>query len=203
MRYLSIDIETTGLDPERHQILEFCAVLEDTLDPISLKNLPAFHTFIIPENNELTGDVYALNMNAEIIDKIKCRNELQDEFTFTKIEDLTDSFLFWLSKNGFNIKMNGEEDKNFRTEPITVAGKNFNSFDKLFLSKVPNFNKCIRFRHRSLDPAILFIDWSKDDAPPSLETCKSRAGIHSPVSHRAQDDALDVIAVLRMTYSIW
>ena len=30
MRYISIDLETTGLDSENNQIIEFGAVLEDT-----------------------------------------------------------------------------------------------------------------------------------------------------------------------------
>lgn len=30
MKYVSIDIETTGLNPEVHQVIELAAVLEDT-----------------------------------------------------------------------------------------------------------------------------------------------------------------------------
>ena len=34
MNYLSIDVETTGLDPFQDQILEFCAIADDWQTPL-------------------------------------------------------------------------------------------------------------------------------------------------------------------------
>ena len=43
MKYISIDIETTGLDPENCQILSIGAVIEDTLNQLPFEELPTFH----------------------------------------------------------------------------------------------------------------------------------------------------------------
>lgn len=202
MRYLSIDLETTGLDSEKNQILEFGAVLEDTNNILPLDQLPSYHAYVTHPGGNITGNVFALNMNAGIIEKLKNQKDLEGQYNFVKVEDLAESFLFWLSQNGFEIKT-GDEGKptQFKySETLNVAGKNFSSFDKLFLNKVPNFNKFIRIRHRVIDPSPLFVDWKNDDSMPSLDDCKKRAGIDGVVTHLAIDDAKDVIAVLRRHY---
>ena len=74
---------------------------------------------------------------------------------------------------------------------MTVAGKNFASFDKLFLPE-----KITRhIKSRVIDPANMFIDWSKDTLPSLSELLDGKT-----VSHDAYDDALDVIKILRKTY---
>jgi inhibitor of KinA sporulation pathway (predicted exonuclease) len=44
------------------------------------------------------------------------------------------------------------------------------------------------------------MDFKLDKVPPSLDTCLERAGIQSVVTHKALDDARDVIRVLRKKY---
>ena len=65
---------------------------------------------------------------------------------------------------------------NMRTKPVTisVAGKNFGTFDKLFLEKLPRWKQVVKFRNRIIDPAILYVDWKNDTALPGLEECKKR-----------------------------
>ena len=46
MRYISIDIETTGLDAETNQILSIGAVVEDTNNLVPFDELPKFHAVI-------------------------------------------------------------------------------------------------------------------------------------------------------------
>jgi hypothetical protein len=89
-----------------------------------------------------------------------------------------------------------------KSKPITlnVAGKNFGTFDKLFLQELPWWQKLIRTRQRVLDPAILMVDWNNDKSLPNLTTCKERAGIEGVVTHDALEDAWDVIEVLRKFY---
>jgi hypothetical protein len=91
---------------------------------------------------------------------------------------------------------------NGATKPITinVAGKNFGTFDKLFLQELPWWQKLIRTRSRILDPAILFCDWNNDESLPSLTKCKERASIEGIVTHNALEDAWDVIELLRKNY---
>jgi hypothetical protein len=59
---------------------------------------------------------------------------------------------------------------NNATKPITinVAGKNFATFDKLFLQELPWWQKLIKIRQRVLDPAILMVDWKNDTSLPNL-----------------------------------
>ena len=91
---------------------------------------------------------------------------------------------------------------NNATIPITinVAGKNFATFDKLFLEQLPWWKKLIKIRQRILDPAILMTDWKNDTSLPNLTTCKERANIDGVVTHNALEDAWDVIQILRKFY---
>lgn len=65
--YISIDLETTGLDERRCQILEFAAVLWANDEPIV--DQPTFHSIVRPKV-EIVGEPYALTMNGIIIDYI-------------------------------------------------------------------------------------------------------------------------------------
>ena len=49
MRYVSIDLETTGLDAINNDIIEFGAVLDDLADMKPLEELPRFHAYICKE----------------------------------------------------------------------------------------------------------------------------------------------------------
>jgi len=200
MKYLSIDLETTGLDPEKCQIIEFGAVLDDTKNPRPMDELPVYHAYIKPEDGNLYGNVFALNLNAGIIEKLKNEKDLSDEYKFIYAKDLAYDFLFWLKQQGFEIKQ--ADTPNYYTESLNIAGKNFSSFDKRFLDKIPQFNDLIRIRHRVLDPAVLYFDARYDEALPDLKTCKDRAGIKGAVTHLAVDDAKDVILLIRKHYKL-
>ena len=66
MIYISIDIETTGLEKDRYQILSIGAILEDTSKKLPFEKIPKFHAAIL--HNEITGSPFALNMNKELIE---------------------------------------------------------------------------------------------------------------------------------------
>ena len=68
MKYISIDIETTGLDPENNDILSIGAIVEDSNNPLPFDQCPKFHVAIIRE--QLTGSPFALNLNKELIESI-------------------------------------------------------------------------------------------------------------------------------------
>ena len=63
MPYVSIDIETTGLDPETCQILEIGAVWDNWTKPID--ELPVYHRLVY--HKEYRGSAYALAMNANLL----------------------------------------------------------------------------------------------------------------------------------------
>jgi hypothetical protein len=224
MKYLSIDIETSGLDHEKNDILSVAAIIEDTEKMLPWEEIPKFHVAIL--RHEITGSPRAITMNSKLIEYISRWMEPENELdsmnisnesglTFCREEDLAKEFYWFLEENGLGHGLDNSggysefkgglkqgSAMNNATKPITinVAGKNFATFDKKFLEKLPWWQKLIRIRQRVLDPAILFVDWKEDESLPSLDKCKNRAGIHGLVTHNALEDAWDVIELLRKRY---
>jgi DNA polymerase III epsilon subunit-like protein len=200
MIYISIDIETTGLDWEKCQILEFGAVLEDTNNVLPLEDLPTYHAYIKHPGGNLFGNIFALNLNADIIEKLNNEKVYSKQFTYLNVDELADDFLAWLNLQGIAIDVKHSKSETIYSAKINVAGKNFNGFDRYFLDRVPGFSKKIKMRTRVIDPAVLYVDWNNDDALPSLDQCKERANIDGVVTHLAVEDALDVIKTMRKFY---
>lgn len=200
MVYISIDLETTGLDWDNNQVIEFGAVLEDTNNILPLDQLPTYHAYIKHPGGNLFGNIFALNLNAGIIEKLKNERDYKDEYNYVKVDALADDFLSWLKVQGLEIKEKTWNDKATFSCTINVAGKNFNGFDRHFLDRIPGFSDKIRMRTRVIDPAVLHVDWHNDDTLPSLDGCLQSAGVEGYVTHLAVDDAMDVIKVLRPSY---
>jgi len=221
MIYVSVDIETSGLDSEKHKVLSIGAIIEDTEKKLPYEECPKFNAIIL--QNEITGSPRAITMNKEIISMIGEYLEGTDEtrhlmnthsdYSFYKEDDVVKEFYWWLERNGYfqgdnsggYVSLKDGYMKpmiNSGTKPITlnVAGKNFGTFDKLFLQELPWWQKLIRTRQRVLDPAILMVDWKSDKSLPNLTQCKERAGVSGIVTHNALEDAWDVIEVLRKFY---
>ena len=224
MRYISIDIETTGLDPENCQILSIGAVIEDTHLPIPFEDLPKFHAVIKREN--VSGSIFALNMNRDLIQAMKDHSEartdeakklVEESFgaKFYHEDEVVEALYQFCYRNGLV-----DLDPNWLTRQVKViggiaypilgsnmvktylncAGKNFAGFDKKFLEKLPRWKQVFSIRSRVLDPGILFVDWINDESVPGLDECKKRAGIDGVVTHNAVEDAMDVVMLLRQCY---
>lgn len=206
MIYCSIDIETSGLDPVSNQILSIGAIVEDTSKKLPLDEIPKFHGFI--KHHQISGSPTALSMNGDLIQMMSIYNngdstirESFEETYFIKPYDKNDIVLslYEFLHPYFN------EDKSKSSDyrmpiTLTVAGKNFGTFDKLFLERLPFWVKLFRVRQRIIDPAILCCDWKNDTNLPSLNQCKERLNISGEVTHNALLDAWDVIQVLRKFY---
>jgi hypothetical protein len=223
MKYCSIDIETSGLDPEKNCVLSIGAIVEDTELKLPYEDLPKFSGAIL--QREILGSPRAITINKELIgiigdylegdDDLKKRHEQYSGYKFYEKDDIIPAlfdFLF-LNQSDPNYKRSISEpvriiDKisypalSSKTRPliINVAGKNFGTFDKIFLQQLPWWKKLIIARLRLLDPAILCCKFNEDDTLPSLNICKERMGIKGEVTHNALEDAWDVIQVLRNFY---
>ena len=173
MKYVSIDIETTGLNPEDCQVVEFAAVIDDLDNPGPVGDLKVFHRYI--NHGYLHGDWEAILMHKDKLDNIATYGIEPDALAY--------EFRMFLNKNGLE-------------NTINVAGKNFNAFDKQFLVKLPGFRELIPMRHRVIDPAVLYYE-AGDTALPNLQTCLDRANIGRSVEHNAANDAIDVVLALR------
>lgn len=225
MQYLSIDVETTGLDKENHQILSIGAIFEDTEKKLSFEEIPKFHGAILHE--ELKGSPFAINLNKDLISTIvsyqgtksedtKRRIEEESGMKFYKETEIVEAFYHFLHDCGlipFSLTLEGVHTKiingksypmiGMKTKPIgiTCAGKNFGTFDKVFLERLPRWNQVVKVKQRILDPSILYVDWKKDAEVPGLGKCKERAGYDKVVSHNAVEDAWDIIRLLRKQYT--
>lgn len=184
MKYLSVDIETTGLDPETCDIIEFAAILEDTENPLSFDQLHKFHCYFIPKFGVFQGEPYALSLHFTPFRRIADRTP---GFNYIKYDDFVQLFMQWLHV----IKL---EDK------ITFAGKNFSAFDLQFLKGLLNW-KQIKYHHRALDPGILYWNPKTDVELPSTSECLKRAGLPDQASHQAMLDAWTIIQLLRVKFN--
>lgn len=181
MNYISIDIETTGLDPETCQILEIGAVIDND-------ELPTFQCFI--DNGLIVGEPFALQMNQQILKSIA-----DGDGKILKPEEVVPAFLEWLYENDL-VDRTWNYIYNFKNH-LTFAGKNVGTFDLQFLKKLPGWDR-VKVRHRTIDPGMLYWNPVIDDCNvPSMTECLRRAGLDDTVSHRAVDDALAVIELIR------
>ena len=209
MKYLSIDIETTGLDPLTCDVLEIGAILEDTENPAGRENLPTFHKYLW--RDVYRGEPYALAMNAHIFQKMLELKKTTDVDAYHEIhgllirpDQLWDHFGWWLYSNRkLWAGTKFDDDRHFfisETPRLVAAGKNVAGFDIPFLKQIKgNFP---RFHHRVIDPGMMYFDPRNDNVPPDLKECKKRARLPEHVSHEALDDAWDVIQLVREKFPL-
>ena len=182
MKILSIDTETTGLDPTNCSVLEFGAVIFDP-SPVIQGGDPAlrrWQTFeCIIKHQRVQGEPYALGLNAEILNEIAGEKE-----TYRPIWDVT---TFITNFRGFLLDNQPEDEK------FTITGKNYDAFDRGFLDRVPGWRQRILplCERRTLDLGSLCFD-PADGKVVGLKECLAKLGIIEDVSHRALDDALQV-----------
>lgn len=179
MKYISLDVETTGLRPNYDQLLQVAMVVEDTeLSGIPVEQLPYF--CVIVKHEEIRGQLYALGLNGWILDLISGRTGAGSPHPILEQEEMFDAANEFLDRHFGN------------SGRINVAGKNAAGFDIRFLPT----GISDRFRHRVIDPGSVFVDWSAN-CLPSLGDLIGE----SVVSHDALEDARDVITCLRRSYS--
>lgn len=228
MIYVSIDIETTGLDNENTQTLSIGLVVEDTNNLKPFDELPKLEIAIIRER--LEGEIFALNMNKDLISDIlsyklartpeeRKEIELKTGREYLTEENVTKRIFHFLYDHkaldgGPELGIDFErtvEVVNGKTYPaltskmkpyyFNAAGKNFANFDNKFLERLPRWKQVLRARGRTIDPSILFVNWKDDEAIPGLSLCKERAHLDPHVTHNAIDDAMDIVKLLRTQYA--
>jgi oligoribonuclease (3'-5' exoribonuclease) len=178
LKYLSIDLETTGLDIKSCQILQVAAVVEDTeLPHRPIEELPFFCCFI--DYDEYKGQPFALQMNSWIF-KILAGIEKTPHEIY-RLEDARGKFEEFVTTHSPSTR-------------AVVAGKNAAGFDVPFLREF-GFDAARGFHHRVIDVGSVFIDFSKK-VPPALDDV-----LGEKVTHDALGDARAVIKCLRKKYT--
>jgi oligoribonuclease (3'-5' exoribonuclease) len=184
--YVSIDIETTGIDP-RSEILQISCVLDDLTSPIS-----SLKTLDLPIKYESIAysEPYALGMNAELLKKMM-NKDFQTVSPSTACYELMEFLGDMYKKN----LVGGKPQK------IILAGKNVASFDiprlrnhieKYTKTLVKDFDKIVHYK--TLDVGSLYYDVFKDNV--NLSKINELTG-RNAVTHNALDDAFDVVYAVR------
>lgn len=191
MQIVYIDVETTGLDPAKCQVIQFGALIDDLSGP--LDQCPTFEILI--KYDRVQGEPYALWMNAALLKRIADGEGLYPNAVASRFND-------FLAANQIDI-----------SKAITLGGKNVAMFDIPFLCTLPAINrnglqccggKNYKFRHRVIDPGSM---WAlpTDLTTPDLKTCLERAdirGTDSIVKHTALADCLATAMVVRKHWGI-
>jgi len=181
MKYVSIDIETTGLNPGNCQVLEIGAVIDDGTIPI--EDCSTFHCYV--DHGLILGEPFAVSMHATILRRIATHEE---GYTYLQPWEVATRFREFLKENGLDPE----------NEKVFVAGKNYASFDARFLSKITSWDKHVQVHHRILDPAAMYWQPEIDGVElPNTKTCMERAGISGEVAHTAVEDAQVVVRLIR------
>ena len=189
--FVSIDIETTGLDEKTCQTIEIGAVIDDWLEPLA--NPPEFHCYV--KRDRYSGEPYALSMHPTIFRRIATAEEGYDYF-YPK--EAMIELGCWMRDNGAYVP---DPDHPKREARAVVAGKNFAAFDDKFLRQLPHFDEYVKYHHRVLDPGMLYWDPITDIKPPGTATCMERAGLAGEVAHTALEDAKCVAKLIQVAVS--
>lgn len=204
MKYISIDLETTGVDWSNDQVLEFGAIIEDTERQLSYEDIPKFSCII--RHKRISGHPVALEMNSRVIKtlsefesipsyKQSDKDEFRKKHKIMEASDLVPHFYNFVSEHYF------QSPTRFKAGApmleFTVAGKTFDAFDRNFLSLWKDFNIFFKMQKRGIEPAHYFVDYKMDKELPSMSVCKERAGIKGNVAHIALADAWDVVLLMR------
>ncbi|WP_046244439.1 3'-5' exonuclease family protein [Hymenobacter terrenus] len=191
MRYVSLDLETSGPNPSRHQVLELAAVVEDSRRPLPLAELPAFRRVV--RHSEYLGTAGALALNARLL--VELAQKIPNP-ELCSPDELLPQLREFLLAHGFR------PDKK-ECVTVTMAGKNIASYDLGFLKELPGWGTFVRAEPAMLDPATFYLNWHKDSRLPTMSICKARARFDDrEVAHEALADALDVVRLLRPFYEL-
>lgn len=184
MKLLSIDIETTGLNPHNCSVLEVGCVLFDPCPDLATTTPDErrWQTFeCLLDNRRIQGEAYALQMNQDILAEIAGVKKTHRQLL--RAAQIGPAVSEWLTSFGVN-----------PSNKATIVGKNYDAFDRQFLERIPGWKEFVNpfVERRVLDVGSLYFR-PDDGKVVNLVSCLKTIGItKTDVSHRALDDALDV-----------
>lgn len=200
MKYVSLDIETTGLKHDSLNVLSVALVIEDSENELPLEELPALKIIFL--HDPVKYEDTAVAMNAKLF---AARALLKGHLKPDKIvglvgEDVAKGALdlFASYKKAENWAIAERLIKDFLNDNSIddtphMAGKNVGSFDWNFLPATVQQ----LFSGEFLDPGNMY-KRPGDRSRPSMATCSERAGISTYVAHDAYKDCLQVIELIRL-----
>ncbi len=212
MKYLILDVETGGLEPGRHSLLEVGMVHRQGEEGLDTARVVFLHT-------DLVMNLFCVNMHRELLFEMSKVEEsgwwadlILDDFTYGCVKpgepESLSPYLTYYSMAGENasqafqaalIELGVCIEDGART---VVGGKNVAGFDLPFLhaaglmEMAPNGLQ-LKVHRRTLDPALGLM-LPTDDVPPDLNECLLRASIPAQAgAHTGMVDALAVDALIK------
>ena len=192
--YLAIDIETTGLDVERVQILQIGWVIDDGVSPLDQLKRGS----VIIKNETITyGEDFALGMNGWFFQEMS-KKEPKYPVTSPYIGILR---LCEALREAASLAYNFDVAQGLEkpSKKVQIAGKNAGSFDwPIILNNEAKHTDKSNFKdlvdHRFLDcGAIFFSDFGKN---PGFNDINKLIG-WKEINHDALDDAINVVVAIR------
>jgi oligoribonuclease len=192
MKYVSLDLETTGLDPINDQVLQLAMVVEDTDKKVPIERLPYFECFVF--HKRIEGTAFALSLNRNILEVLadeRNHNKKGYELFGREIQVYSSSDYEYVAQGWLRKQMVNQEVY----PQYIVAGKNVATFDLKFFKT--HLKDC--WHRRTIDPGSVFIDWKQDLPLSQSQLCK-KFGVENKCEHDALYDARTVIELLRHSY---
>lgn len=200
--YVSIDIETTGLNREKSYVLEIGAVFDDLISPLS--DLKTFNAKISYPHIEY-AEFGALSINRNLIFELS--KPLKHEHVMPFIDAISEFLVFLKNCQDKVREYESTRTRKYDDVQIHVAGKNPSSFDIPIIRNqimarlqsplneeyVQELDEIIHYRF--IDAGSLFLS-DFDGYIPTLTDINAMIG-RQKTSHKAVDDAYDVVCAVR------
>lgn len=176
---LFLDLETTGLDPVKNDIIQLGVIYVQVDNGAIHKKGEA--EWLVQPSNQADWNHQALTMNLDILSRIMSSNNNAIEQ-----QDISGVLYNWLVQNGCR---KSTDDR----ISLVLAGKNVMNFDYPFLKSLSNWSNYFKVLSRHLDPTSLYYSPFEDQYLPDLKTCMEKAGFEeTDVKHTALSDARKV-----------
>lgn len=184
--YLSLDIETTGLNSDRHQILEVAGVLN--LNHMDVRSCPNFRFLVKPEG-DIIGNPYALVMNQRLLSMLADGKGIPAAEVGLMIAEVMQ---VWKERYG-------DPDTKFH-----LLGKNVSGFDYQFVKKqIPGWPDHL-IHYRMLDIGSMYATMKGIPGQSELDKeVSARLLFDEGSEHQAYPDACVALELARQKFREW
>ena len=205
--YVSVDVETLGLDKGKSPIIEIGAVFDDGGPIDELKTFSAIFPHIAGDYWELG----AVALNIKILEEIKAMKINTIEYADRIVRLKWEEFIDWLEDRAAEAGSYDQDMGWDMKKVVCLAGKNAatadipwvrNNLEKYCSNPrvLRTFNEVVHYK--VIDPGSMFMGRVEGGHVPSLGHINKITGRNENVSHRALDDAMDVVYAIRKHFEL-